>query len=95
MQLAGDLRRRREPSSSALVQIKPGEMFSRERLQASAKEISDRLGAEGYAFANVNAVPDLDREKHTASFTFYVDPGRRVVRAQDQHQRQRARRATR
>ncbi|HEY3177643.1 MAG TPA: outer membrane protein assembly factor BamA [Casimicrobiaceae bacterium] len=67
-----------EPDLAALVRIKPGEVFSRERLQASAKDISNRLGAEGYAFANVNAVPDLDREKATASFTFYVDPGRRA-----------------
>src|SRR6185369_5813837 len=61
-----------------LIRLKPGETFSRERLQASAKDISDRLGAEGYAFANVNAVPDLNRETNTASFTFYVDPGRRA-----------------
>jgi outer membrane protein insertion porin family len=61
-----------------LIRIKPGEVFSRERLQASAKDVSDRLGAEGYAFANVNAVPELDRDKQTASFTFYVDPGRRA-----------------
>ena len=61
-----------------LIRVKPGETFSRARLQASAKDISDRLGAEGYAFANVNAVPELDRDKRLASFTFYVDPGRRV-----------------
>ena len=67
-----------EPELSALVRIKPGEVFSRERLQRSAKDISDRLGAEGYAFANVNAVPELDRDKATASFTFFVDPGRRA-----------------
>jgi outer membrane protein insertion porin family len=67
-----------EPELEALVRIKPGEVFSRERLQASAKAISDRLGAEGYAFANVNAVPELARDKATASFTFYVDPGRRA-----------------
>jgi outer membrane protein insertion porin family len=67
-----------EPELDALVRIKPGEVFSRERLQASAKAISDRLGAEGYAFANVNAVPELARDKSTASFTFYVDPGRRA-----------------
>src|SRR4029078_623403 len=47
-------------------------------LQASAKSISDRLGAEGYAFANVNAVPELARDKATPSFPFYVDPGRRA-----------------
>jgi outer membrane protein insertion porin family len=67
-----------EPELAALIRIKPGETFSRERLQASAKDISDRLGAEGYAFANVNAVPELDREKNAASFTFFVDPGRRA-----------------
>jgi outer membrane protein insertion porin family len=67
-----------EPELSTLIRIKPGEVFSREKLQASAKDISDRLGAEGYAFANVNAVPELDRGKAVASFTFYVDPGRRA-----------------
>jgi len=61
-----------------LIRLKPGEVFSREKLQASAKDVSDRLGADGYAFANVNAVPELDRTNHTASFTFYVDPGRRA-----------------
>jgi len=75
--LAGDLV---VPASDLekLVRLKPGDVFSRERLQGSAKDISDRLGAEGYAFANVNAVPDIDKEKSVASFTFYVDPGRRA-----------------
>jgi outer membrane protein insertion porin family len=67
-----------EPELAALIRIKPGETFSRERLQASAKAMSDRLGAEGYAFANVNAVPELARDTTTASFTFFVDPGRRA-----------------
>jgi outer membrane protein insertion porin family len=61
-----------------LIQIKPGEGFSRSRLQASVKDISERLGADGYAFANVNAVPDIDRAKTTVAFTFYVDAGRRA-----------------
>src|SRR5258706_1728337 len=42
-----------------LVSLKPGETFSRERLTESAKLIGDRLGQEGYAFANVNAIPEL------------------------------------
>jgi outer membrane protein insertion porin family len=61
-----------------LVQIHPGDVYSREKLQQSAKAISDRLGSDGYAFANVNAVPEVDREKRTAAFTFFIDPGRRV-----------------
>lgn len=61
-----------------LIEIKPGDVFSRERLTKSTKAISDRLGNDGYAFANVNAVPELDKEKRQAAFTFFIDPGRRV-----------------
>lgn len=61
-----------------LITIKPGEVFSREKLTDSTRKISDRLGNEGYAFANVNAVPELDKEKHLVAFTLFVDPGRRV-----------------
>jgi outer membrane protein insertion porin family len=61
-----------------LIKIKKGETFSREKLTESTKQIVDRLGNEGYAFANVNPVPEVDREKKTVAFTLYVDPGRRV-----------------
>ena len=61
-----------------LIRIHPGDIYSRERLQASTKDMSDRLGGDGFAFANVNAVPEVDREKHQAAFTFYIDSGRRV-----------------
>ncbi len=61
-----------------LITVKPGEVFSRARITESTKNISDRLGNDGYAFANVNAVPDLDKTKNQASFTFFIDPGRRV-----------------
>ena len=46
-----------------VVRIKAGDVYSREKLQKTAKDISDRLGAEGYAFANVNAVPEVDRPR--------------------------------
>lgn len=60
-----------------LVLIKPGEVFSRQKLTATTDLISKRLGVEGYTFANVNAVPET-HDDHTATVTFYVDPGRRV-----------------
>lgn len=62
----------------ALATIKPGEIFSRERLTETTKAITDRLGNEGYAFANVNAAPEVDKEKREVAFTVFVDPGRRV-----------------
>ena len=61
-----------------LIKVKPGEVFSRAVLTESNKLISDRLGNDGYAFANVNAVPELNKEKRQVAFTFFIDPGRRV-----------------
>lgn len=61
-----------------LIQIQPGESFNREKITQSSKAISDRLSNDGYAFSNVNPVPEVDKDAHTASFTFFVDPGKRV-----------------
>lgn len=61
-----------------LIQVKAGETFSAAKTNATAKAITDYLGGLGYAFANVNPNPVLDRDKHEAALTFYVDPGRRV-----------------
>ena len=68
----------KEDEMRRLVLAKPGEVFSREKIVESTKKVSDRLGNDGYSFANVNPVPDLDRDKRVAGFTFFVDPGRRV-----------------
>ena len=72
-----------------LIRIKQGDVYSRERLQASAKDVTDRLGAEGYAFANVNAVPELDRDNAYGVVHVLRRSGPPRLRAQDQHQRQR------
>ena len=67
-----------EPELRRLANLKPGDVFSREKIVEATKKVGDRLGNDGYSFANVNPVPDLDREKRVAGFTFFVDPGRRV-----------------
>jgi outer membrane protein insertion porin family len=77
IKLAGDLKVP-EPELRALISIEPGEIFSRKKVTESNSRISDRLGREGYAFANINPVPDLDRAKRTVKLTFYIDPGKRV-----------------
>jgi len=68
----------KEPELRALTAVRQGDVFSREKIVEATKKIGDRLGNDGYSFANVNPVPDLDREKRIAGFTFFVDPGRRV-----------------
>jgi outer membrane protein insertion porin family len=77
VQLSGQLLLPRE-ELQALIQLRPGDVFSREQLATSTRAITDRLGNEGYAFANANALPDVDKEKRTVAFNIVVDPGRRV-----------------
>ncbi|MDR2838357.1 MAG: outer membrane protein assembly factor BamA [Azonexus sp.] len=77
VKLAGDFSVPEEELRT-LVTVRPGDIFSRERLNDSTKAITDRLGKEGYAFANVNAAPEIDKDKHQVMFTIFIDPGKRV-----------------
>jgi outer membrane protein insertion porin family len=61
-----------------LVQINPGDVFSRKRVTEAVDRISAKLGDQGYAFANVNTVPDVNESKKEVSLAFIVDPGKRV-----------------
>jgi len=61
-----------------LILLKSGAVFARQKMTESIKSITDRLGDDGYAFANVNASPEIDQENRKAAFTFFIDPGRRV-----------------
>jgi outer membrane protein insertion porin family len=61
-----------------LVKVGPGETFSRKNATETSKAISDRLGDEGYTFANVNMVPEINEATKTVAMTFFVDPGKRV-----------------
>ena len=77
VKLAGDLIGL-EDQIQPMVQVEAGETFSAAKTNATAKAITEYLGSLGYAFANVNPNPLLDRETHETDLTFYVDPGRRV-----------------
>lgn len=68
----------REAEMASLVQLKKGDVYSGEKLTASTKNISERMGNFGYAFANVNANPQINREKKEVAFNILVDPGKRV-----------------
>lgn len=75
--LAGELQLPEE-ELKPLIKLQKGDTFNRQMVTETSKAISDRLSNEGYAFSNVNAIPEINKEDHTAAFTFFVDPGRRV-----------------
>jgi outer membrane protein insertion porin family len=78
VKLAGDLQQVPESELQNLIKIKKDDIFNREKITESTKAMNGRLGNDGFAFSNVNAIPNINKEEHTASFTFFVDPGRKV-----------------
>ncbi|RKZ80996.1 MAG: outer membrane protein assembly factor BamA [Gammaproteobacteria bacterium] len=77
VRLAGDLIVPEEELFE-LVLIKKNAIFSRKVITESTELLTERLGNDGYAFANINAVPDIDRENQKVTLTFFIDPGRRA-----------------
>ena len=61
-----------------LVKIRKGDVFSRTLIAETSSNLAERLGDDGYAFANVNAVPEMDESGKSVALTFFVDPGQRV-----------------
>jgi len=55
-----------------------GEVFSRKLLNQSAESINQELGNYGYAFSNVNPIPDVDKNNLTVGFNYFIDPGKKV-----------------
>jgi outer membrane protein insertion porin family len=68
----------RDAELAALMLLRPGEVFSGQLLNESTRTMTELYGSIGYAFANVNALPDVDRENRTVFFNVSIDPGRRV-----------------
>lgn len=68
----------REDELKSLVELKKGDVYSGQKLEESIKKISERMGNFGYAFANVNANPEINRETKEVSFTVLIDPGKRI-----------------
>ncbi|WP_435389138.1 outer membrane protein assembly factor BamA [Halomonas almeriensis] len=73
----GDLRISEE-EARGLLETQSGEIFSRSDVIASSEAIRSRLGAEGFAFAEVNGIPQTGRDGETVDLTFQVEPGRRA-----------------
>ena len=77
VQLAGDLVVP-ERELRSLIYAQPGQLFSQQLIAASEEYLTLRLGQDGYGFAQVQAVPELNEETKEVAITFFVDPRNRV-----------------
>ncbi len=77
IKLTGDLILKDEDLRKQLS-IASGEIFSRRKVEQSADAITSVLSNIGYAFAQVNPIPEIDREKREVGLNFQILPGKRV-----------------
>ena len=68
----------REAEFRSLLTLKAGETYSAAKMTESTKRLTERMGNFGYAFANVNVNPDVDKTKKEVAFIIFLDPGKRV-----------------
>jgi outer membrane protein insertion porin family len=61
-----------------LLLVAPGQTYSQKTISASQEAIKNRLGAEGFYFAKVEPVPQIDEANKIVNLTLFVDPGSRV-----------------
>ena len=61
-----------------LIHLRRGEPFARKAVVESSDRVSAKLSDLGYAFANVNSIPEIDEDGKSVAITLFVDPGQRA-----------------
>lgn len=60
------------------ILVEPGQTFSQALVTRTEELLGQRLGDEGYNFARINGIPQVDEAERTVSLRFFVDPGMRT-----------------
>jgi outer membrane protein insertion porin family len=68
----------KEEEFKTLVTIMPGQAYNSEQVAQTTKAFSDYFGSFGFAFAQVQAKPEIDRVNNRVAFTLVADPSRRA-----------------
>ena len=68
----------KEDEFKSLVTIRPGQAYNADEVAKTSKAFTDHFGNFGYAFARVEAVPEIDRANNLVALTLQADPSRRA-----------------
>ncbi len=68
----------KEDEFKSLVAITPGQPYNADKVAQTTKAFNDYFGNFGYAFANVEARPEIDRANNRVAFVLLADPSRRA-----------------
>ncbi len=67
-----------ENEARQLLTVEEGEIFSRGDVNTSTEALRQRLGAEGFAFADIQGVPEMSDDGETVDLVIAVEPGERA-----------------
>ncbi len=62
----------------ALMEMQAGDVYSRKLMTQSNSSIADKLGEDGFAFARVNVIPNINDNDKTVDLNLSIEPGKRV-----------------
>ncbi len=68
----------RDDEFKSLISVRPGEPYNAEDVAKTTKAFSDYYGNFGYAFAQVEARPEIDRTNNRVSLLILGEPARRA-----------------
>lgn len=68
----------KEADFKSLISVQAGEPYNADKVTATTKAFTDYFGAFGFAFARVEAVPEIDRATGQVVLTFQAQPSRRA-----------------
>ncbi|MDR6216000.1 outer membrane protein assembly factor BamA [Paracidovorax wautersii] len=68
----------REDEFKSLITIVPGEPYNADKVAETTKAFTDHFGNFGFAFARVEAVPEIDRENNRVAIVLRAEPARRA-----------------
>ncbi|MEO5881311.1 MAG: outer membrane protein assembly factor BamA [Caldimonas sp.] len=68
----------RDDEFKTLVSIRPGEAYRGEAVAETTRAFVDRFGTFGYAFAKIDARPEIDRANGRVAVSLVAEPQRRV-----------------
>ncbi|TFI46426.1 outer membrane protein assembly factor BamA [Diaphorobacter sp. DS2] len=68
----------RDDEFKSLITIRPGEPYNADKVAETTKAFTDHFGNFGFAFARVEAVPEIDRENNRVALVLRAEPSRRA-----------------
>jgi outer membrane protein insertion porin family len=67
-----------KPLLMPFVLLQPDQTYNQAAVTATEEYLTQRLGHEGYNFAKVTGIPEINEDDNTVDMKFFIDPGKRT-----------------